>query len=104
MNAEATAKNRRLLEAMNSGASLSRLVPGYMTGGYVEPSYQAQRPVMPPASNESTARGKSSAASSSRKVEVHLNITASDANSFVKSEGQVAAATARAIERGSRNL
>jgi hypothetical protein len=104
MNADATAKNRRLLEAMNSGASLSRLVPGYMTGGYVEPSYSAQRPAMSPASNETTARGKRSEAPSSRKVEVHLNISASDANSFVKSEGQVAAAAARAIQRGTRNL
>lgn len=103
MNADATAKNRRLLEAMNSGYDVAGLVPGYMTGGYVEPAYSGQRTQQPPASNEGRSN-RNSKEKASNGVTVNLNLTTKDANSFVASEGQVAAAAARAIQRGTRNL
>lgn len=103
MNADATARNRRLLEAMNSGYDVAGLVPGYMTGGYVEPAYSGQRTQQPPASNEGRSN-RNSKEKGSNGVTVNLNLTTQDAKSFVASEGQVAAAAARAIQRGTRNL
>lgn len=104
VNADATARNRRLLEAMNRGADVSRMLPGYEVGGYVEPMPYRARNVGATASNEGAPRTKRNGRSDGSAVSVTLNLTAHDAASFVKSEGQVAAATARAVQRGMRNL
>lgn len=104
VNADATAKNRGLLEAMNAGMNVRKLVPGYMTGGYVETvPYSGNRVASPPV-NEGSARGNRRSNQTNNAPNVTLNIQTKDANSFVQSEAQVAAAMARAVQRGTRNM
>lgn len=104
VNADATAKNRGLLEAMNAGMNVRKLVPGYMTGGYVETvPYSGNRVAAPPV-NEGSARGNRRSVQDGNKPNITLNIQTKDANSFVQSEAQVAAAMARAVQRGTRNM
>ena len=104
VNADATAKNRGLLEAMNAGVNVRKLVPGYMTGGYVETvPYSGNRVAAPPV-NEGSARGNRRSVQDGNKPNITLNIQTKDANSFVQSEAQVAAAMARAVQRGTRNM
>jgi hypothetical protein len=96
INARDTARNKPLLHAINAGHDVVGRAPVFRTGGEVQPAYRA--PV--------TRSDAPSVGNDRRQVSggININITTPDVQGFLASESQVAAATARAVNRGQRNL
>lgn len=92
MNAAATKRNRPLLEALNNGTSRP-----YRDGGIVGKPRQTQ--------SEGSGRvgGKQINVAQNRGA-VTVNVYAQDAASFMASKNQIAAAMARTVNDGYRNL
>lgn len=92
VNSKATKRNRPLLEAINSNGTRP-----YRDGGLVGTPRQTQSP------SAGKVGGKDSGGSNQRGS-VTVNVYAQDAASFMASKNQVAAAMARTVNDGYRNL
>ncbi|MFC3322149.1 lysozyme [Mesorhizobium cantuariense] len=92
VNAQATKKNRPLLEAMNAG------VPGYASGGFVKRLAGARGG----GRNGNMGAANAAGAQGGRPISVAITVNTPDAHSFVESQNQIAARTAAHLERTMR--
>lgn len=98
VNAAATARNLPLLEAINSGRDQIRSSPAFRDGGQVQAAYRA------PVSRSDTGRVGSERGLEQRD-RTTVNVFTRDPDTRIEvTNTQRAAATARAVNRGQRNL
>lgn len=96
VNARDTARNKPILRAINAGQDVVGRTPVFRNGGEVQPAYRA------PVSRSDVSRVGNERQRANGAVTI--NITTPDVQGFLASESQVASATARAVNRGQRNL